>query len=77
MSAPMSVAEYTAPVPLYEEVIVEQQWVKQLPDPLLIIDNIRAKVDSAITHSDVFSSPVFTGILQGIQSEHSILHEEP
>jgi hypothetical protein len=76
MSEPAPAAEYIAHVPPYEEVIVEQQWVIQIPDPLNIIANIRARVDSAMGHPDVFSSPLFTGVLQGIQSEYVILQEE-
>jgi hypothetical protein len=71
------VAEYTSLVSPYKEVIVEQQWARQLPNPLHIISNIRAMMDSAMEHPEVFSSPVFTIILQCIQSEHNILQEKP
>jgi len=40
------VVEYTTHVPPYEEVIVEQQWARHPSEPLLIIENIRARVDS-------------------------------
>jgi hypothetical protein len=45
---------------LIEEVVGEQQWVRQLPDQLQIILNIRVRVDSAMGHHDVFLSPIFT-----------------
>jgi hypothetical protein len=48
MSELAPVAEYTAHVPPYEEVIVEQQWAIQVPDPLQIIENIKTIVDSAM-----------------------------
>jgi len=77
MSAPASVAEYTAHVPPYEEVIIEQQWVKQDLNPLQIIDNIRCIVDSAMEVPDVFADPLVAAIMEGIWSEYRILQEEP
>jgi hypothetical protein len=65
--------EYTASVPPYEEVIVEPQWVRQIPDPLQIIDNIRHRVDSAMEVPDVFSNSLIAGIMDGIQSEHNMM----
>jgi len=52
-----------------------QQWAKRPPDPFQIIDNIRAKVESAMGHPDVFSNPVVAGIMEGIRSEYSMLEE--
>jgi len=57
------------PVPPYEEVIVEQPWVRHPPDPYQIISNIRARVNSAMGHPDVFGNPEVLRIMQGIQSE--------
>lgn len=70
------VAEYTAHVRPYEEVIVQQQWARQVPDSPHIIANIRARVAREMGHPDVFMSLVFTGVLQGIQLEYNILQEE-
>lgn len=64
-------AEYTTRVPPYEEVIVEQQWARQLLNPLQINENIRSRVDSAMVHHDVFSYPLLAGILVGIRSEYN------
>jgi len=75
MSDIAPVAEYTTPVPPYEEVIVQQQWARQVPDPLQIIANIIGKVESAMEHPDVFVSPVFTSVLQDILLEYRILQE--
>lgn len=61
-----SVIEYTVHVPPYEEVIVKQQCARQGPDPLKIIANIIANVDSTLGDPDVFSSPIYTSVLQGI-----------
>jgi hypothetical protein len=64
-------------VPPYEEVLVEQQWARHPPDPYQIISNIRARVDSAIGHPNVFGNPEVLRIMQGIQSEWSMLEQVP
>jgi hypothetical protein len=48
MIAPAAIPDYTTPVPPYEEVVVEQQWVRQPPDLFQIIGNIRVRVESAM-----------------------------
>ena len=63
--------------PSLDKVIVEQQWAKQVLDLLQIIENIRRIVDSAMSHSDVFTHPVFAGIMEGIQSEYNTMQKEP
>ena len=77
MSASAPVAEYTASVPPYEKVIVEQQWARHLPNPFQIIDNIRRKVEGAMEIPDVFSNPLVIGVMEGIQFEYSIMQEVP
>jgi len=63
-------------VPPYEEVIVEQQWAKHPPDPYQIISNIRARVDGAMGHPDVFRNPEeVMRLMQCIQSEWSMLEQ--
>jgi len=68
------IAEYTTHVPPYEEVIVEQQFARQVPDPLHIIDNIRCIMDIVMTYPDVFTHPLFADIMEGIQSEYNMIH---
>jgi len=75
-SQPALVPQYTSHVPPYEEVIVEQQWARQVPDPLQIIDNIKHRADIAMTHPDVFTHSLFADIMEGIQSEYSMMQEE-
>jgi len=63
-------------VPPYEEVIVEQQWAIHPPDPYQIISNIRARLDSAMRHPDVFRNPEeVLRLIQGIQSEWTTLKQ--
>jgi len=59
VNPPAAIPDYAVdapprPVPPYEEVIVEQQWVRHTPDPYQIISNFRARVDGAMGHPDVF-----------------------
>jgi len=60
---PALVPEYTVPRPVYEEVIVEQQWARHPLDPFQIIGNIKVRVENAMGISDVVSNPLFLGIL--------------
>lgn len=78
VNPPAAILDYTAaapprPVPPYEEVIVEQQWTIHPSDPYQILSNVRARVDSAMGHPDVFGNPQVLRIMQGIQSEWSML----
>jgi len=79
VNPPAAIPDYTVnahprPVPPYEEVLVEQQWARHPPDPYQIINNIKARVDGAIGHPDVFRNPEeLLRLTQGIQSEWSML----
>ena len=65
-------------VPPYEEVIVEQQWARHPPDSFQIINNIKARVDGAMGHPNVFCNPYeVLHLMRGIQSEWSILEQMP
>jgi len=80
VNPPAAIPDYASaapprPVPPYEEVIVEQQWARHPPDPYQIINNIRARVDSAMGHPDVFGNPEVLRIMQGIQSEWSMMEQ--
>ena len=63
------------PVPPYKEVIVEQQWARHPPDPYQIISNIKSRVDGAMRHPDVFRNQEVMHLMQGIQSELSMLEQ--
>jgi len=70
MIAPEAVPDYTAPVPPYKKVIVEQQWAKHPPDPLQIIQNIRVVVDDAMVGiPDVYSNPVVALVMETIRQQ--------
>ena len=76
VNSPAAIPDYAVtapphPVPPYEEVIVDQQWARYPPDPYQVINNIRARVDSAMGHPDLFGNPEVLRIMQGIQSEWS------
>jgi len=67
MIAPTAHPDYTTLVPPYEEVIIEQQWARQPPNPFQIIQNRRAIVYNAAGVLDVYSNPVVVGIMESIQ----------
>jgi hypothetical protein len=46
--SPAPVPEYIAPRPVYQEVIVEQEWPRHPPDPLQVISSMRARVEHAL-----------------------------
>jgi hypothetical protein len=75
MIAPDVVPEYTIRRPVYDEVIVEQQWTRHPPSPFQIINNIRVRVESAMEVPDVFSNPLVLCIMEGIRGEYSVLEE--
>ncbi len=82
VNPPVAIPDYVVvapprPVPPYEEVLVEQQWARHPPDPYQIISNIRAKVDSAMGHPDVLFHPEVLRMMQGIQSEWSMMEQMP
>jgi len=45
---PAPVPEYVAPRPVYQEVIVEHEWVRHPPDPLQVIGSMRVRVEHAM-----------------------------
>ena len=83
LNPPTVIPDYTVdahprPVPPYEGVLVEQQWVRDPPDPYQIMSNIRARMDGAMRHPDVFHNPEeVIRLMQGIQSEWSMLEQMP
>jgi len=62
-----TVDAHPRPVPPYDEVLVEQQWARDPPDPYQNISNIRARVDDSMGHPDVFHNPKeVIRLMQGI-----------
>ncbi|RHN49885.1 putative protein-serine/threonine phosphatase [Medicago truncatula] len=74
---PAPVPEYIAPRPVYQEVIVEQEWVKHPPDPLQVINNMRVRVEHAMEIPEVASNPLFFNILEGLLSDYIVFDKEP
>jgi hypothetical protein len=68
MIAHAAVPEYIVHVPPYEEVIVEQQWIRHPLDPFQITHNVRGIVDIAMTEiPDVYSNHVVAGVTKSIR----------
>jgi len=83
VNPPAAIQDYAAnapprPIHPYEEVLVEQQWARHPTDPYQIINNIRARVDSAMAHPAVFHNlEEVMRLMQGIQFEWSMLEQMP
>ena len=65
VNPPAVIPDYTAAahprlVPPYEEVIVQQQWVRHPSDPFQVISNMRGKVEHAMEIPEVVSMHSFS-----------------
>ena len=74
---PAPVPEYVAPRPVYQEVIVEQEWAKHSPNPLQVISSMRARVEHAMEIPEVTSNPLFFSILEDLRSDYIVFDEVP
>jgi len=63
--------------------LLSKQLMSLLPRRLLLsrpnkfLTHFKAIVDSAMSHPNVFTSPLFVDIMEGIRSEYNIIQEEP
>jgi hypothetical protein len=74
---PAPVPEYVAPKPVYQEVIVEQEWARHPPDPLQVISNMRTRTEQAMEIPEVVSHPLFFSILEVLQTDYSVFNQDP
>ena len=72
-SAP--ILEYDVPRPVYQVVIVEQEWVRHPLDPFQVVGDIRGRVEHVMEIPEVVSNPFFFSILKGIQSDYAVFDE--
>jgi hypothetical protein len=64
--APAPVPEYVVPRPVYQEILVEQEWARYPLNPLQVISSMRANVEHAMEIPEVVSNPLFFSILKGL-----------
>ena len=60
------------PRPVYQDILVDQDWARHPPDPLQVITNMRDRVEHAMQILEVLSNPVFFGILEGLCTDYSV-----
>jgi len=75
--SPTPVPKHVAPRPVYQEVIVEQEWASHSPNPFPIIGNMRTRVEHAMEIPEVVSNPLFFSILEGLRSSYTVFDELP
>lgn len=64
MSQPTPILVYLPPRPPIEELIIQKQYVRQLPDPLQFIGNISAKVEIALQYHE--PHPYYHNVLMSV-----------
>lgn len=74
---PTPVLEYIVPRPVYQEILVEHEWVRHPPDPLQVISSMRARVEHTMEIPEVVSNPLFSSIMEGLRTEYSMFDQEP
>jgi len=65
------------PRPVYQDILVDQEWARHPPDPLQVLIILRARVKQAIEIPDVVSNPLFLSILEGLQTDYSVFDQQP
>jgi hypothetical protein len=75
IAGPAPVPEYIAAKPVYQKIIVEQEWVRHPYDPLQVIGSMRARVEHALEIPEVVSNPLFFSILEGLRFDYTVFDE--
>jgi len=60
------------PRPVYRDILVDQEWARNPPDPLQVITSMRDRVEHAMQIPEVISNPLFFGILEGLRTDYSV-----
>jgi len=75
MSKHVPIVEYPAPIPPYEEVIFQEQYVRQVLDPLQIIGNITSKIESALHYPEPHL--YYHNVLMSIDEDYRMILDGP
>jgi len=63
--------------PIYQDVLVDQDWGRHPPDPRQVISTMRDRVKHAMQISEVVSNPLFLSILEGLRSDYIVFDQQP
>ncbi|XP_024632161.1 protein MAIN-LIKE 2-like [Medicago truncatula] len=64
------------PRPVYQDILVDQEWARHPPDPLQVINNMRGRVEHAMQIPEVVFNPLFFNILEGLQTDYSVFDDQ-
>jgi len=64
------------PRPVYQDILVDQEWARQPLDPLQVISSMRDRVEHAMEMLEVVSNPLFFSILEGLRTEYSVFDHQ-
>jgi len=64
------------PRPVYQDILVDQEWARHPPDPLQVISSIRGRVEHAMQIPEVVSNPLFFSILEGLRTDYSVFNHQ-
>jgi len=65
------------PRPIYQDILVDQEWARHPPDPLQVITSMRGRVEHVMQIPKVVSNPLFFGILEGLRTNYSVFEQQP
>jgi len=63
--------------PVYQDILVDQDWARHPPDPRQVISTMRDKVEHAMQIPEVVSNLLFFGILEGFRTDYSVFEQQP
>jgi len=69
---PAQEPDIVIPRPVYQDILVDQDWAKHPPDPLQVITSMRDRVEHAMQIPEVLSNPLFFSILEGLRTDYSV-----
>jgi len=69
--------EITVPRPVFQDVLVDQDWGRHPPDLRQVISTMRERVEHALQILDVVSNPLFLGILEGLRFDYIVFDQQP
>jgi len=67
--------EITVSRPVYQDVLVDQDWGRHPPDPRQVISTMRDRVEHAMQIPEVVSNPLFLGILESLRSDYTVFDQ--
>jgi len=74
--SPAPEPDIVMPRPVYQDILVDQDWARHLPDPLQVISNMRDRVEHAMEIPEVVSNPLFFSILEALRTEYSVFDHQ-